>query len=56
MDTVIDVILILYTIYCSTLYLSLLGHRLPLGNGALQDHLTGSNFPAKVMVRHFRRA
>ena len=36
-----------------TLNLSLLGHSLPLGRGALQAHLTGSNFPMNVMVLYF---
>ena len=36
-----------------TLNLSLLGHSLPLGRGALQAHLTGSNFPMNVIVLYF---
>ncbi len=36
-----------------TLMRSILSHSLPLGNGALHFHFTGSNFPAKLITRDF---
>lgn len=34
----------------STLYLSFLGHNVPFGSGARQDHFTGSNFPVNSIT------